>query len=133
MSPAAIFALALFGAVGVSHAVRPSGWKAYVTMLAESGAGGVLHYSVLHALPGAMLLALATTGGWSEMVLIVVGTMLIVKAAMYGLFPEFGLRRIRSGLALPMWCWSAAGALWMAVAFTGMVPWIMSGTRGASL
>lgn len=117
--PGHIFALALFGAIGVSHTLRPAIWREYVAWLAGQHHAGVALYASLHALPGAMMLALAGTEHWTGWVLTVVGGLFVVKAAIYCLVPEVGLRSMERGVALAVSRWSGAGVLLLAIAAVG--------------
>jgi hypothetical protein len=117
--PGHIFALAIFGAVGLSHTFRPRIWMDYVAWLAAQGRAGVALYASLHALPGAILIALAGTDDWTGWVLTCVGAALVLKAALYCMFPEVGIGKMRGGLRLAPWCWGIAGAFFLAFASIG--------------
>lgn len=117
--PGHIFALAIFGAVGLSHTLRPQIWKDYVAWLAAQGHAGVALYASLYALHGAILLALAGTEDWTGWVLTILGAAFVLKAALYCMFPEFGIAKMRWGVRLATSRWAMAGAFPLAFAAVG--------------
>lgn len=114
--PGHLFAFALFSAVGLSHTLRPAIWKAYVAHLVSQGHAGVVIYASFHALPGAMLIALAGTHDWTGVVLTLARGSLALKATLYTLFPDRALRSMARGLDLPTAAWSLAGAAFLSLA-----------------
>lgn len=116
MHSANVFAISLFTAVGLSHTLRPAVWMEYVAMMHRQGRAGVALYASLHALPGAILLALASAEDWITWVLRAFAAMLLIKGTLSTLFPDAALRSMSRGLTRPPAHWSIAGGAFLLIA-----------------
>ncbi len=77
---AVVFAITLMGLMGVTHLVRPQVWRLAISGWAQQGAPGVVLYGTLHALPGALMIALVLpVEGTAEIIVLVLGLILTIK------------------------------------------------------
>ena len=102
------------GVVGLSHLLRPGDWAEAYGQLHRCGRPGAFANGALHLAPGALLVAGHPSWGWPGAVLTGLGWLLVAKAAVCFLAPQWALRSMERGSHSPRG-FVAAGVVLLAV------------------
>lgn len=91
----AVFALIHLVVIGVSHITAPRAWVDFFVRLREQGHRGVFVVAAMSLVFGSIIAAFHQVwSGW-PIVLTLLGWAQIIKGALYFIWPEFGLKKLR--------------------------------------
>ncbi len=111
-----VFAVILFGVIGLSHIVQPKAWVDYFILLRGKGEAGAFVDGFLHLPLAAGIIAFHNVWSGIPAVLTVLGWCFLIKSLLRFCLPKQGVRmmgRVSDGRS---WEFQAAGAVLLALA-----------------
>ncbi len=111
-----IFAIIHFAVIGVSHVVQPRVWAEFFVALRAQGKRGVFAIAFLTLWFGTIIVAFHDVWSGIPIVLTLIGWAHVGKAAIYFLFPGFGLKQMERVTIERAWIFIPAGAVFLALA-----------------
>lgn len=79
---------------GISHLLAPRAMVELFAGFAERGRPGSLMNAALHGASGVLIAAFHPVWTWPGVILTLIGWSLVVKAALYASFPDWGVRQL---------------------------------------
>jgi hypothetical protein len=89
-----VYAIVNFAIIGLSHIFAPRAWAQFFMLLREKGHAGVLVVAFISLSFGSVVAAFHPIWSGIPLVLTLIGWAQVLKAAIYFVFPGFGLRRL---------------------------------------
>lgn len=90
-----VFAIIHLVVIGLSHVVQPRAWVDFFIVLRERGHAGVFATAFLSLIFGSIIVAFHNVWSGLPVVLTVLGWAQVLKAFIYFVFPELGLRKLQ--------------------------------------
>ena len=105
-----VFAIILFGVLGLSHILQPKAWAEFFILLRGKGAAGVFVDGFLNLPLGAVIVGFHNVWSGFPLVLTLVGWGLLIKGLIRFCAPRQGLRMIARVSLERSWEFQVAGA-----------------------
>ena len=105
-----VFAVIMFGVIGLSHLVRPKAWVDYFILLRSKGEAGAFVDGFLHLPLAGFIIAFHNVWSGIPAVLTVLGWCFLIKSLLRFCAPKLGLRMMGRVSVERAWEFQAAGA-----------------------
>jgi len=121
-----IYAILNFTIIGVSHIVRPRAWVDFFIILRERGEQGVFATAFLSLIFGTIVVSFHNVWSGIPIILTVIGWAQVLKAAVYFIFPAYGLAKLQIPSHERPWQFVVPGAAFVVLAgVLGYHVWIL--------
>jgi hypothetical protein len=90
-----VFAVINFVIIGLSHAFQAHAWVDFFVLIRERGHAGVFATAFMSLWFGSIVAAFHNVWTGIPIVLTLIGWSQVIKALIYFVFPEFGLRQLQ--------------------------------------
>ena len=111
-----VFAVILFGVIGLSHLVQPKAWVDYFILLRNKGEAGAFVDGFLHLPLAGFIIAFHNVWSGIPAVLTFLGWCFLIKSLLRFCVPKLGLRMMGRVAVERAWEFQAAGAALVALA-----------------
>ena len=111
-----VFAVVLFGVIGLSHLLQPKAWVDYFILIRSKGEAGAFVDGFLHLPLAGFIIAFHNVWSGIPAVLTVLGWCFLVKSLVRFCLPKQGLRMMGRVSVERSWEFQAAGAALLGVA-----------------
>jgi hypothetical protein len=111
-----IFAVILFGVIGLSHILQPRAWVDFFIVLRGKGAPGAFADGFLHLHLAAVIIAFHNVWSGIPVVLTLLGWSFLIKSLIRFCAPKQGLRMMARVSVERSWEFQAAGAVLLVIA-----------------
>ena len=111
-----VFAMILFGILGLSHILQPKAWAEFFTLLRDKGPAGVFVDGLLNLPLGGIIVGFHNTWSGIPLVLTLVGWGLLIKGLICFCAPKQALKMMARVSMERSWEFQVAGAGLVALA-----------------